>query len=282
MALRPSVFFFFDSGKQGWVERYWYTSTGSLLAVAEAGKELLKKRAKMLATGIVIPNAFASYDDEFRDVQPITIPVPGAGYVWNTKLVSNPEQPNVSIMLRMFAGDRAGKMTYISGVPDDTVAFPPLYEPMMSDAWNSAFNAFRLQLINENWGWKGLTYDPLLAPTSNLLNLANAVNRWDATVVSTVGFKAGRLVKLSGADFSGTARGRGNRVYTIETVTPPDGLSLLWRGASLTGLTWLGGGQVQQQTFQLLKITEVKIEKIATRKRGVGFARPAGRRRRRI
>lgn len=281
MATRPSVFFFFNYGNQGWMERYWYSSVSAPLpTVATAGKALLLLRSKMLAKGPTIVNAYASYDDVFRDYQQVDIPAKGSTGLYNAAISIDAAQPNDCIVGRGFSGDRAGKDVFISGIPYSATIGGEQYNPdaALSSAFKDAWDAFRDGLIGV-WGWKAVTYDPVLAPITAIQAMAASGDAWQLTVASVVGFTVGKKVKVSGATFTGKAVNRGNRVYRVGGIGPGQTMLLNWGDADLVGLDWAEGGNVQLQAYVVLPFTGLKREKLGTHKRGVGFGRQVGRRR---
>lgn len=285
MAVRPSVFFFFAYGRQSWSERYWYVGDPGLEAVAAAGNGLLLARCNMFAAGVENVGNYASYDDEFRDVFLIAnkFPNPATGF-WNAGLQDRIEQPNVSLMIRCQAAPaRSGKVIYISGMPDNAVALPPLRPPSNQTlAFKDAINDFMALLVQQPWGWKGVSYDPAISPVTNVVSLTPAAGGWTAVVGTTVGFPAGKRAKLSNGAFVGPVPPRGNRRYLITGVNPlTNTLTLSWEGLDLSALTYGGGGSLQVQNPFIFKITKAYQEKITTRKRGVGANQPRGRVRRR-
>lgn len=279
MALRPSLFVFFNSQGQGWSERYWKTSNLPLIDVATSGILLLFARTKMLCTGVKLVWAYVSYDDEFRDVFPIDpLPQPNAAGIWNPALGPIPAQPNESLVARLYSGDRAGKYTYISGVPNTDTTFAGQYPPTVTNEFQEAFNDWLNVLKTEGWGWKGLTYSPLLAPSTTVSLLVQGDDEWTATVASSAAFVKGGRAKLYDGTFAGPPNVRGNRVYEVVDIIDATHMTLGWRGADLGGLTYIGGAKLQPQIKTILPITGGKIYKLSTRKRGVGGLRAHGRR----
>lgn len=276
MAVRPSATFFFNSGKQGWSERYWYPSNVELATLAVPARELLRYRSKMLCRGVEIPFAYLSYDDVFRDVLPIELPLVNAEGYWNNAITSNPEQPNVALAVRCYSGTRAGKFIYLSGIPDTTVAYPPLYAPVMTGAFKSAFEAYLERLLTI-WGWKGVSYDVGISPLTTITTLAQGSGEWVATVASAAGFLSGKTVRLFDGNFTGPVNARPNRNYRITNIAG-NVITLAWGTFDGSAVGYLGGGKLQMENPAIFTIDNAVIEKITTRKRGVGWSRPLGRR----
>lgn len=281
MAIRPSVFFQFKSGSQGWSERYWYTGPSSSLAIVQLqGKDLLAARSMMLATGVSIINAYASYDDEFRDVAFVELPPLGTGGIWNAGLTGDPSIPNDTVVIRCFSETRGGKFIYLSGAPDGDLNYPPLYTPAprFTPNFRAAVNNFLLQLINANWGWKGITFGAG-GPTSNVTAMVAGAQQWTVTNdLNPAGVAAGDRVKLVNAVFTGSANQRANRTYRVLSIPDATHLVLDWGGADLSGLAYVGMGKLQLGIVAVIKITNAYTDKLGTRKRGVGPGRPVGRR----
>lgn len=280
MAINPSVVFQFTHGRFGWSERYWYTSNAPLSTVRFAGQELLDKRKMMLALGVLIPYAYASYDDEFRDVFGLALPEPGPNGVWNGALPPDVEQPNVSFVVRCHSGVRAGKYIYLAGVPDGSVNYPPGQPPILDVGFRNAFINFVQVLTNGQWGWKGITYDSVISPIQNVTAMVADGTSWIVTVPSTADFRAGRKAKLTNGVFTGRLHSRPNRVYLVTEVTNATTLRLDWGGADLFDLEYTGLGKLQVQNTVIWPITVADVDKIGTRKRGVGGDPPRGRQRR--
>lgn len=281
MAVRPSVFFQFNYAEQGWTERYWYTNTSaSLSIVAGAATSLLVLRSKMLAKGPRIVNAFCSYEDVFRDYFPVPIPPQNSDGTYNTAITIGAAKANDTVVGRGFSGDRAGKDVFFSGIPYSATLGGNLYnfDDILSQAFKDAWDAFTNGLIN-GWGWKGITYDPALAPIANVLDMVPAADTWTVAVNTVVGFDKGKKVKLTEAVFTGSATNRGNRVYRIKEVGPGNVLTLDWGSANLDGLVYQTGGKLQIQNYVVWPFTGLKREKLGTHKRGVSIVRQVGRRR---
>jgi len=278
--INPSVIFQFGAGNQGWSERYWAVGSSSLQQVAQWGTDLLEKRVMLMGRGVTCLNAFATYDDVFRDVWFIAKPSPNKEGIWNPLFGDeDPDQPNAVIILRCRSGDRAGKVIYLSGCPDIDIQFPPGRPPQrISAAWLAAFVAFRIELVL-HWGWKGLSYDPVISPIFDVTAITGPATAAVFAGVSTGAFEKGKRMKLTGAKFlNGIGAREINRVYTITDVDI---------GNSVTGVadtvfptyTYLGQGKMQVQNYTILPIQTAVLDKIGTRKRGVGASPPRGRRR---
>lgn len=283
MATRPSFTILFSSEQQGWSERYWYSNASATLQQAAPDAAfLIQARALCLARGVRIPFAYLSFDDEFRDVFPTFIPEPDANGVWNAALNTDPDNPNLSIVIRCQSGVRAGKMLYLAGAPDSAINYPPLYNPAprFTVAFNNAIEPFLQLLRNGKWGWKAISFTAGTNPTANITAMSQTAQTWVLDVDNTTGFTAGSLVKMSGVVYTGATRSQVNRNYRVGLVAPPDGMTLLWGTGNYTGVTYIGGGKVIQGAYSILPITGTIIDKVTSRKRGVGGRRPLGRRRR--
>lgn len=280
MAVRPSVTFFFNKGKQGWSERWYYTTNATLSTVATAGAALLIARSKMLVDTVTIPWAFASYDDALRDVFPVATPSVGPTNIWNSALNQAAAQPNECIVARLFSNDRGGKFTYLSGIPNDITDGDDLYDPNIAGPWDTAFLNWVTVLVNGNWGWKGVETDPAQAVPTAISAITVATSTMTVTVASVAGFTPGKMAKIYGATFTGPPGIRPNRNYTVQSVN----------GGALTvtlnvpankdysDVDYVGGGFLQPIIYKIYTITACQADKLGTRKRGAGFGQPAGRR----
>jgi hypothetical protein len=281
-----SAFFFFNSASQGWSERYWYDNEETNpIIIRAAAAELLVARCNCLAVDIRAVNAYVSFDDTFRDVYAVPLPnVPAPGSAYNNAITAKPHQPNDVLVLRMSAaGGRFGKITYLSGVPRTDLLYPPLRPPTQEPAnFYDAVASFTNVLIANAWGWKGISYSGAVSPISNVTGMSagSSGGGWVIDVESAVGFKKGQKVKLSGAKFNGTNanKPRPNRVYTVTGVIS-NAVSVS-SNCDFDGVTYNGEGTLQVQNYDWFKIQAVVLDKYGTRKRGVGYGRPLGRRRR--
>lgn len=289
MPVRPSLKMFFNYLDQGWSERWWWTSavpSGGLPGIQTSAEALMNLRVKLLGHKVTVPWAYLSYDDVRRDAFMLNLPFPNENGVWNTAFGdfddenAYADQANACIIVRMASGDRSTKMWYCAGVPDYVVAVPPRQPPILPDEWMVAYRAFR-DFLKTNWGWKGVAQDAGLATAINGIT-ADGEN-WDIAVTAVGLIKPGWLVKVSDATFFGPqGNTRGNRVYTVTAVTAlTNVIRVSWGGIDMGGLTYVGGGTLTPLTTNMYPVTATQVRKIGTRKRGVGFGKPVGRRKRR-
>lgn len=232
----------------------------------------------MLAQGVEIPYAYASFDDEFRDIILIRPPKPTDTGVWNAALSLRQEQPNGCIIARCQSGIHAGKVVYLSGIPDADTIYPPLAPPAMAGPFLGAFEAWVIALIQGGWGWKGVSYDPTISPITNVGAVISLGTTWVATVASSAGFRPGLKAKFSKGKWLGPTQPNPNRVYLIKAVPDATTVVLNWGDNTFAANSYVGEGKLQVQNTVIYPVTAVEGDKLGTHKRGVGGDPPHGRR----
>lgn len=268
MAIRPSVIFQFGTGTYGWSERYWHkTQSAPLDLVALNGRDLLAVRMKMMAGNVDILGAYASYDDEFRDVEFISTPTKQDGK-WNGAFDAADakcDMPWTSLHLRCASGVRAGKHIYLAGCPDSQLVTPTKPQGAFTVAFDAAIDKYKLEL-RKNWAWKGRAYDAAISPISNITDIAAPVGGISTvTVVSTAGFNVGAPVKIKDVVYTGLFKP--NRNFRIIKIVDATHFEMGTLGGDPE---YQGGGTAQCLNFTLFPITDFTVVGTSNRKRGAG------------
>lgn len=283
MPVRPSaVFQFATSGGYGWSERYWYQVVAApLIDVAATAKVLWDKRMKCCASNVQPLNGYVSYEDVFRDSEPI-LPVPSMDKAinrWNDKFVieqDNSDMPWTSVDVRFWSGTYGNKHIFLCGCPDADLVVPPKQATPIKGTLYDAVKVWADEVC-KNWAWLGRATDPAISPKTDITNVAGDVDGTSiVTVTSTAGFKPGRPCKISGAEWMGAVSP--NRNWDIAEVPTNTTFRIKTYGVSLG---WTGGGSAQCLNAGLFPCTKWKIVGTTNRKRGGGPARlPSARKRR--
>jgi len=275
MASLFKVTLVFEAASRGWTESYIYSSSGDAHGPVEGPTvRLCKARALLLGDGGFIkayriskegtgPDALLRY----KRFESPAFDVPLA----NGQLRAGPRaQPNVALLVKCAdSTESKRKNIFLRGIPDHIEVEGGQFVDNI--AYKNFFAAFRRELINEPWGWLGVTtkFGPV-----DLLNYESTVNGIITFTLQANLFEAGTFGKRIIARFKGVnGKSQLNGPQIVKPTDAQSGKLVL----PLSLLAYKNGGQVSYSNYAHQKIETVEILKVVTRKAGAPLLESRGR-----
>jgi hypothetical protein len=250
--------FFFEQRDNGWSESVHSILTDPIALKAQAIGYVLV-RMPLCTPSTLLTHIRISDDLVFRDIilDPLVLPIPGT----NPEAVN--ESPWTAVDVRMSASPTVQRSLFLRGLPDGQVDGSL---PEFTPGFQASFNAFKSELLTDNWGIKQKDRSQVKQPILSVDGLGNVV-----MAVPLAGLAVKSVVQLLGVPRSKVP----GRLFLIDVFT--DASHFHVRGWP-AGVTLTSQGFFRPVVYLITPIVQVVADAVTERRTGRPFGLLRGRR----
>jgi len=273
MPFRCKVQYIFAAGQKGWSEAlYLEPLSGTFSEAASIASSLRAPRAALLGNDASLK---AVRVQVVQDAAGNTIKRRGDLFQ-GEGFGGNPAEDSAALdtcLLLDFidATQTRHKPMFLGGIWDSIESNSGQYSP--SPAWNSALDAWRVQVVAQGFGWVGRT-PSTPAPVTNYEQDEQGFVLVTLAGTPFASFPIGKPVQVG---FQGIISTGGPSNLNGQVLVTPLTVNTCRTTDQRAVLPYLNGGQMTTYTFAFVKTAAIAAEKIANRKRGSPLLEPLGR-----
>lgn len=262
--------FIFNQNRYGWTES-WHREDSNPDNMLEQAKKLATKRRMLASSEVKLEYIRIS------DVAVVGDSLVHAYDQWGSGPLPDADTPWNAIYCRVESGSKYRRQMYLRGVPDDWIkltAGNPNANPIDS-ALDTAFKAFRSQLLAGGWQLKTVSKEPGDAVEKNIGAITQDTEGRIAFQITGLSSATGDEFRVK--SYQGPDKKVLNGVYKVVSnngtiVVVPKKYNLLTDPVSNSG------GKAVPRVVRYQLITEAKIMRCAKKSTGRAFFVEAGRR----
>lgn len=287
------VTMFFDEAKFGWSESHYWIAGGAVDSIDAQCLALGKARAALLGGGGALngqPGPTLNFirvsdDTVFRDSHLVQLNsrVSGPlGLTSSTAVQKGPTgQPNVAVRMRGESTPRVRAYFYLAGCPAAINPWGNYVDFSQITGYPTYVDKY-ISVLQTGWGFRAKSL-PVQSKVYMVGSEAVQPGRLQIYVVGAYAANIGDPIQLSGFRMASRANQPINGKYQIGNVVanagPPATTIITLNNTSGRDPTAVVKmGTVNSLTYAPVPYTDVFAVAVSTRKRGVGFGRPVGRR----